>query len=240
MRSRGEAGPDTQAGLFAALREQTMEAHRQVERSPGAGLLMSGKIDQQAYLRFSCGLYRIYEQLESSLDAVPQGSLPSMLRQPKLRRTASLLADLAFFGLTREQAQRTAGPGAEAYRNHLAELAKSKPDLLFAHAYVRYFGDLSGGQMMVKVIARALGLNGPGLSFFRFDQIEDARAYRSVLVAEIELAWGERMDQTEIEAQVSEARTAFALSQGLMDDLVWVQAEAQTPKRPSIQEALSR
>lgn len=58
------------------------------------------------------------------------------------------------------------------YLEHLRSLASSDisaPGLL-AHSYVRYLGDLSGGQFISAKIQRAYNLQGPdGLRFYHFD-----------------------------------------------------------------------
>lgn len=42
---------------------------------------------------------------------------------------------------------------------------------MLAHAYVRYLGDLSGGQVIGARIKKAYGLNGQdGTAFYRFDE----------------------------------------------------------------------
>lgn len=66
------------------------------------------------------------------------------------------------------------------------------PTLLVAHAYTRYMGDLSGGQILKKVAQRALKLpsSGEGLNFYQFEGIHGhsgfKRLYRSRM-NEIEL-----------------------------------------------------
>ena len=43
------------------------------------------------------------------------------------------------------------------------------PSRLLAHAYVRYLGDLSGGQFIRRRISKAYGLDdGAGVSFYEF------------------------------------------------------------------------
>src|SRR5207237_3072297 len=57
--------------------------------------------------------------------------------------------------------------------------------LPISHAYTRYLGDLSGGQIIKKILARSLALPPEALSFYEFPEIADIRrfkdAYRDVL-----------------------------------------------------------
>lgn len=63
-------------------------------------------------------------------------------------------------------------PALTTYLDHIKDLAssgKTAPGLL-AHSYVRYLGDLSGGQFIAARIKRAYNLNGEdGLRFYHFD-----------------------------------------------------------------------
>lgn len=83
----------------------------------------------------------------------------------------------------------------QAYTKHITSLAKTSPGLLLAHAYVRYLGDLSGGQLVSAKIKRLYDLKDAakrdskgktGLAFYDFDmdreredcddgQVEEAR-----------------------------------------------------------------
>ena len=51
--------------------------------------------------------------------------------------------------------------------------AKDAP-LLLAHSYVRYLGDLSGGQYIATKTRKGFGLHGDeGLDFYKFEMIGD-------------------------------------------------------------------
>ena len=49
---------------------------------------------------------------------------------------------------------------------------------LVAHAYVRYFGDLSGGHVLKRLLGTSLGLGGDALSFYEFPEISDPRQFK--------------------------------------------------------------
>lgn len=59
------------------------------------------------------------------------------------------------------------------FTSHLRQLGSSSPALLLSHAYVRYLGDLSGGQFIALKIRRLYNLEvsekGTGLMFYEFD-----------------------------------------------------------------------
>jgi heme oxygenase len=60
------------------------------------------------------------------------------------------------------------------YVNRLRHLAADGSDsrLLLAHAYVRYLGDLSGGQIIRARVAKSYGFpkNGDGVRFYAFHE----------------------------------------------------------------------
>jgi heme oxygenase (biliverdin-producing, ferredoxin) len=69
--------------------------------------------------------------------------------------------------------------GLTDYVNRIHELSDSEdPSSLLAHAYVRYLGDLSGGQTIRHTIAKAYGLDeasGQGLSFYAFKELKSSK-----------------------------------------------------------------
>ncbi|TYJ59112.1 hypothetical protein B9479_000101 [Cryptococcus floricola] len=118
-----------------------------------------------------------------------------------------------------------------AYVDHLRTLSESPvtaPGLL-AHAYVRYLGDLSGGQFIGARVKRSYGLKGDeGTSFYQFDFQKEGAAGGDESRAELKKQLGEikdwyrrGMDEAVGEDQklkadlVEEANLAFALNTDL-------------------------
>lgn len=66
----------------------------------------------------------------------------------------------------------TSPPAAlTAYINHLAYLSHERPEGVLAHAYVRYLGDMSGGQFIAARVKRAYSLpKHEGTEFYEFSQ----------------------------------------------------------------------
>ncbi|WVQ74475.1 hypothetical protein IAR50_004076 [Cryptococcus sp. DSM 104548] len=118
-----------------------------------------------------------------------------------------------------------------AYVDHLRTLSKSPitaPGLL-AHAYVRYLGDLSGGQFIGAKVKRTYGLKGDeGTAFYQFDLQKEGAAGGDESRAELKKqmeeikAWYRRgMDEAagedpKLKADlVEEANLAFSLNTDL-------------------------
>jgi heme oxygenase len=62
----------------------------------------------------------------------------------------------------------------------LQEISETNPALLVAHAYVRYMGDLSGGQSLRHIVRSALDLPpDKGTGLHEFDALPTVEAKRS-------------------------------------------------------------
>jgi heme oxygenase len=60
-------------------------------------------------------------------------------------------------------------PAFHAYISRLTHLIEKEPRRLLAHSYIRYMGDLSGGQVMKRNIRKAYSLVGEqGTTFYEF------------------------------------------------------------------------
>lgn len=107
-----------------------------------------------------------------------------------LARAPALSADIAHLLDVTEAAWKThpiheelvASPPAalKAYVSRIEFVAASTdPSALLAHSYVRYMGDLSGGQTIRHTLAKAYGLDeaaGEGVSFYAFKELRSAKA----------------------------------------------------------------
>jgi heme oxygenase (biliverdin-producing, ferredoxin) len=96
-------------------------------------------------------------------------------------------------------------------------LGARAPGLLVAHAYVRYLGDLSGGQIVRRIVAKSLHLSSDaGLRFYDFGDAAQAKAlaqwFRQGLAAI-------KATAAEQAALCAEAQFAFTLHRGLFEEL---------------------
>jgi heme oxygenase len=150
--------------------------------------------------------------------------LVSAFADPALARAAALEADLAHLYGPDWESTITVLDSTRAYTDRLRELAATSPTHFIAHHYVRYLGDLSGGQMIGRTLSKHYGLGEAGTSFYRFDRIPDPRAYK--------IAYRERLDAlnlTEDQATtlIDEAQLAFRFNAA-----VFVELGALYPENP--------
>ncbi len=200
--------------LAERLRAETRELHTLAERSPFMSALLRGRMERAAYVALLRNLQAIYAALEPALRRHAAHPALAPLHDPALARGESLQDDLAVVD------PGTGGddpvqPATLRYVQRLRELDAERPELLLAHAYVRYLGDLSGGQLLSGIVARSLDLPPDrGVAFYDFGDADAAaalaRSFRHGLAAAV-------IDDED--AVVAEARLAFEWHRRLFEEL---------------------
>jgi heme oxygenase len=190
-------------GLSAALHDRTKTLHTEAERSGVMAALLRGQASRAAYLRLLVSLHAIYDVLERGLEA--HASHPSLapLQAPDFARREALEQDLRA-ALGDDWAARTETPGlAQEYATHLAQLAREHPVHLLAHAWLRYLGDLNGGQILARLMRNSPALAGMTTHFYEFPALPEPRAAAA--------AWKARLDALELDDATHEALVAEAI-----------------------------
>lgn len=204
-------------GLAGRLRAETQDLHTHVERSPFMAALIKGRLGLQAYSLLLRNLHPIYAELEAGLAAHDRLAALAPLVLPRLFRTQAIAHDLqTLWGSTWD----TGLPvlvSAERYRDRLRSLSLKQPALLGAHAYVRYLGDLSGGQLLSGIVSRSLQLPpGHGVSFYDFGDAAQVALLASAFRDGLDSVGA---DAVLAQALVDEAKKAFALHGELFEAL---------------------
>jgi heme oxygenase len=175
--------------LAERLRLETRDLHAAAERSGVMGALLRGQLALPGYRAMLCNLLAIYLALEMALEARRADPLLAPLRLRELYRAQSLAHDLAALAALGAPAGEEAGvePAALDYSQRLAGLAATASPALVAHAYVRYLGDLYGGQTLGRVVARAYRLGPEATRFYAFggeaQVLSRQQAFRAALAA---------------------------------------------------------
>jgi heme oxygenase len=195
----------TPSSLAARLRRETAALHDAAERSPPMAALIAGTIGREAYVALLANLHWLYRALESALELHRGDRRFGFACAPHLRRAARLEQDLAAFNAGRA----VAGPlaAARVYGEHLARLGTHHPIGLLAHAYVRYLGDLYGGQQLARTVRERFALEGAeGTRFYDFGPASSLPALRAAFRAGLDAL---ELDAAAADAFVAEARSAF-------------------------------
>lgn len=201
--------------LTALLKDATQELHRDAERAGGMGALLRGQVERRDYCIMLRNLHALYAALEAALDRNALSPMVAPVRMPALYRSTALADDLRY--LHGDAWQRLPVMAAmRAYVAHIDDVAREHPALLAAHAYVRYMGDLSGGQILRDVVWRALSLDdAEGTAFYMFAG-GDIEKTKSTFRAALDSL---PVDDDLARRIVAEARAAFVLHIRLFEEL---------------------
>ena len=202
--------------LASQLREGTQAAHSAAESSSFVKYFVRGLVGRDLYRKHLADLYFVYCAMEEKLSELAHHPVLSLIQFPELRRRASIEADLGFYYGPDWQKQVKSSPAGERYVKHIEDTAAQNPELLVAHSYTRYLGDLSGGQILKKVAKKAMKLNdSEGLRFYEFSEIEDGASFKQKYRQTLnELP----LDQPRADRIVEEANTVFKLNMELFQE----------------------
>ncbi len=215
----------------AALREATADVHRQAERTGFIADLLRGRATRAGYVLFLRNLVPVYTALEAALDVhigADDGATGCTHALPpfadrRLRRLPALLADLEALAGTGWKRVYPVLPEADAYALAVASAGRGDGHRLLAHAYARYLGDLSGGQILKPLLARLYGLAPETLTCYDVPALADLRAPK--------VALREALDTVQADgaaAIIAEALDAFRHTIAL-SDAVRREASRATP-----------
>jgi heme oxygenase (biliverdin-producing, ferredoxin) len=202
---------------FAArLRRATMAEHREAETRTFISRLMSGDVPRAGFAALTAQYLVIYRELESAASRLRTDPIAGPFADPVLDRVPALIADLSHLSGPGWSGEVEPVAATARYAARLREHCHTSPAHFIAHHYVRYLGDLSGGQLVARRVAETYGLAGDGLAFYRFDGIADPKAYKA--------AYRERLSalpfpEEELAVLVSEAQLAFGLNAAIFADL---------------------
>jgi len=181
---------DIDAGFSARIRVETLDVHAEAEQTPFVADLLDGRLTREHYARFAVQLHAIYGTLEAVVDANrDRDPVVARFFAPELARVPSLQRDLEFL-LGDDWVTVPVLPATQAYCERITEVGKWPAGLL-AHHYVRYLGDLSGGQVIGRALQRIYELEDRrGVDFYFFDGIPSAKAFKDRYRAMLdELPW---------------------------------------------------
>lgn len=212
--------------LSKTMKAGTRSVHRAAENVRFVRDFLKGSVPRDSYIELLRALYHVYDALERAIRGLPEHLQHCDFS--KLWRAETLLVDLCHysnseFPETPEATHRIVGvPSqvAQQYVDHLDELVTREPLLVLAHAYTRYLGDLSGGQILARAAQKAYGLESDkGTAFYNFElvgstasEIKDfKKSYRASLDAL-------QLNVYEADALVEEANMAFLMNMLLFED----------------------
>jgi heme oxygenase len=206
------------SNLATLLREGTKKAHTMAENVGFVKCFLKGVVEKTSYRKLVANLYFVYSAMEEEMERHQQHPILSKIYFQQLNRQRSLEQDLKYYFGSQWREQVTLSPAGEAYVKRIREVSNSDtPELLIAHLYTRYLGDLSGGQILKGIAQRGMNLSdGEGTAFYEFKEIPDEKQFKAT--------YRQRLDELPIDEAsanriVDEANAAFGMNMKLFQEL---------------------
>ncbi|KAI1886767.1 hypothetical protein AGOR_G00199190 [Albula goreensis] len=217
-KSKMETVHSTDCDLSEQIKAVTKDSHVRAENTELMLSYQKGQVSLQQYKLLLCSLYEVYRALEDEMDrnASHPGVAPIYFPQ-ELARLESLEKDLEYF-YGQSWRERIIVPAAtHRYAQRLRKVGKDNPEYLVAHAYTRYLGDLSGGQVLGRITQKSLGLtSGEGVSFFSFPGVSSPNRFKQLYRSRMNSI---ELTKEEKEGVLEEAVRAFECNIEVFDDL---------------------
>ncbi|MGB7444734.1 MAG: heme oxygenase (biliverdin-producing) [Coleofasciculaceae cyanobacterium] len=203
--------------LATKLREGTKKAHTAAENMGFVKCFLKGVVEKNSYRKLVTNLYFVYSAMEEEMERLQNHPIISKIYFKELNRKQALERDLFFYYGANWREQVAPSASAQEYIERIRDLSANAPELLVAHSYTRYLGDLSGGQILKKIAQRGMNLSeGQGTAFYEFKDIPDEKAFK----ANYRNALDELdVDEATAEQIVEEANAAFGMNMKMFQEL---------------------
>jgi len=205
------------------LKDGTKKSHTMAENTSFVSSFLRGVVDEISYRQLVANFYFIYHALESEMKLHKDHEYVGRIALDGLARHDALANDCKYFYGYKWQDTIRPTEQAQRYVSRIHEVGNKTPELLIAHHYTRYMGDLSGGQILKGIAQKALNLRDVGLEFYDFPEIEDKKAFKDSYRSIIDNL---PIDQSTMNAIITEANFAFRLNMYMFEE---IQGNAATP-----------
>ena len=203
--------------LSIKLREGTKKAHTMAENVGFVRCFLKGVVEKKSYRTLISNLYFVYSEMEAQMERHQNHSVLGQIYFPLINRQESLEQDLDFYYGADWQKLISASPATQTYVERIRTLSDTEPELLIAHLYTRYMGDLSGGQILKGIAQRAMNLtNGDGTAFYEFKDIANEKEFKTLYRQRLDEL---PLDEDRIDKIVDEANLAFEMNMKLFQEL---------------------
>ncbi|NEP52343.1 MAG: heme oxygenase (biliverdin-producing) [Moorea sp. SIO3C2] len=203
--------------LATKLREGTKKSHTMAENVGFVKCFLKGTVEKTSYRKLVSNLYFVYSAMEEEMERHREHPILSKIYFQELNRKKTLEQDLCYYFGSNWQEKVVPSVAAKEYVQRIKDMSEKQPELLVAHSYTRYLGDLSGGQILKKIAQRGMNLSdGQGTAFYEFKQISDEKAFKA--------NYRQAMDDLPIDDAtadriVEEANAAFGMNMKMFQEL---------------------
>lgn len=203
--------------LATQLREGTSKSHSMAENVSFVKSFLGGVIDKESYRKLVSNLYFVYSAMEEEMERNKENIYIKPIYFTELNRRKNLELDLEHYYGPNWKSLIRISEATSSYVERIKTISLERPELLVAHAYTRYLGDLSGGQLLKKIAQRAMNLpDGKGLAFYEFDQVEDEQEFKQNYKKALDSL---PLDSTLAENIVAEANVSFTMNMKMFQEL---------------------
>ncbi|MGI8501527.1 MAG: heme oxygenase (biliverdin-producing) [Hassallia sp.] len=205
------------SNLATKLRVGTKKAHTMAENVGFVKCFLKGVVEKNSYRKLVGNFYFIYSAMEEEIEKHRNHPIVSKINFPQLNRKHSLEQDLAYYYGSNWREQIQLSSAGEAYVKRIREISAKEPELLIAHSYTRYIGDLSGGQILKNIAVTGMNLNdGQGTAFYEFPEIPDEKAFKAKYRSAVDEL---PIDHATADRIVDEANAAFGMNMKMFQEL---------------------
>ena len=203
--------------LAEQLRQGTTKSHSMAENVSFVKSFLGGVVDKKSYRTLVANLYFVYSAMEKQMLENKDHPSISLIYYAELNRKHSLEKDLEYYYGVQWRELVRPSVVTKTYIDRINNIGLHQPELLISHAYTRYMGDLSGGQILKNIAKSAMQLSGDcGTEFYIFREISNDQEFKELYRQSLNMV---SVTDAEIDSIISEANVAFNLNMKMFQEL---------------------
>ena len=203
--------------LAEQLRQGTTKSHSMAENVSFVKSFLGGVVDKKSYRTLVANLFFVYSAIEEEMYKNKNNISISPIYFDQLNRKESLEKDLLYYYGSDWQSVVKPSAVTQIYVNRIHEIGNHQPELLISHAYTRYMGDLSGGQILKSIAKNAMQLSGDqGTEFYVFRDIKNDKEFKQMYRKALDSI---SVTEDQVNLIISEANVAFNLNMKMFQEL---------------------
>lgn len=203
--------------LAEQLRQGTTKSHSMAENVSFVKSFLGGVVDKKSYRILLANLFFVYSAIEEEMYKNKNTVAISPIYFDQLNRKESLEKDLSYYYGLNWKSIVAPSTVTQMYIDRIHEIGQNQPELLISHAYTRYMGDLSGGQILKNIAKNAMQLSGDqGTEFYVFRDIENDKEFKQKYREALDSI---SVTEDQVDLIISEANVAFNLNMKMFQEL---------------------
>jgi heme oxygenase len=171
---------DNARSFVDQIKIATTELHRRAETSGVVQDIIQKRVTKLTYTLYLRNLQLIYTTLEARPAKISKGSQRTApLLNEMLRRGKPIEEDLKIICRSQNWRKLPVMESSKAYQKHIDDIKRDNPIALLGHIYVRYLGDLNGGQVLERLLKQCLNISDEAYNFYRYPAILNLPSFRA-------------------------------------------------------------